>query len=310
MHQSVLLKETVSSFEGLDLKVYVDGTLGAGGHAFEILKAHPEISLFIGIDQDESALEIAKDKLFPFKDKIELFQGNFFQIKSFLAKAQVEKVDGILVDLGVSMMQLRTPERGFSFIKEGPLDMRMDQTKSLTAAEIVNEWSEEELGEIFYRFGEEKKWRKAAKVIVERRKVKLIETTSELTDLLRPYLEEPVWKKASRTHPLTKIFQALRIAVNQELEVLEQFLPLAVEALQKGGRLAVITFHSLEDRIVKHFFQYAASDKETTSGRGGLFLDKIPIGKILTKKPLAPTEEEIALNPSCRSAKLRVFEKL
>lgn len=310
MHQSVLLKETINAFQGLDLKAYVDGTLGAGGHALEILKAHPEISCFIGIDQDESALEMAQKRLFPFKDKVQLFQGNFFHLKSFLEKAHVQKVDGILVDLGVSMMQLKTPERGFSFINEGPLDMRMDQTKSLTAAEIVNEWSEEKLGEIFRLYGEEKKWRKAAKVIVEKRQEKSLETTSELTALLMPFLEEPFWKKTSKSHPLTKIFQALRIAVNQELEVLEQFLPLAVDSLQTGGRLAVITFHSLEDRIVKHFFQYAASDKETTSGRGGLFLDKAPKGKILTKKPLAPAEEEVASNPSSRSAKLRVFEKL
>lgn len=302
MHHSVLLQEVLKSFEPCSLFRFVDGTLGAGGHSEAILKAHPEITHFIGFDQDPQALELSKVRLAPFKDKIELIHANF----ASLAK-HVTEVDGILVDLGVSSMQFDQGEKGFSFMRDGPLDMRMNPKESLSAKEIVNEWDEASLGRIFRDYGEEKRWRRAANTLVIARKAKPIETTGELVKILEPVLRD--YKQ--KIHPLTKVFQALRIAVNRELEVLETFLEQALKVLKPGGRLAVISFHSLEDRIVKHFFRNAASDKVSTTGLGGgLFQDKDPICIVLTTKPLEASDEEVSENPRSRSAKLRVIEKV
>lgn len=309
-HQSVLLEECLVFFKDKHLITFLDGTLGAGGHAEAFLQHHPEIQKFIGVDQDAYALNIAQDRLSFFKDKVQYLQNNFSELPAILKAAHVDKFDGILVDLGVSSMQLDNPEKGFSFLRDGPLDMRMDQRQSLTAEEIVNFWEENEIARILRDYGEEKKWRRVAQTIVSERKKKPIKTTLELVALLDPILREPIWLKKSKTHPLTKTFQALRIAVNQELEKLELFLDLALKSLNKGGLLAVITFHSLEDRIVKHFFRNAESDKVSTSGIGGMFLDKVPDGKVLTRKPIEPSDEEISKNARSRSAKLRVIEKL
>lgn len=309
-HLSVLLKECLFYFDDKKLSTFMDGTLGAGGHAEAILTQHPEIQKFIGIDQDFSAIEIARKRLLPFEKKIFFFQNNFSEISKVLRQANVEKIDGILVDLGVSSMQLDTAEKGFSFLRQGPLDMRMDQRQTLTAEEIVNHWEEKDIARILRDYGEEKKWRKVAEAIVRERKKKPINTTLDLVELLEPILRDPPWVKKSKIHPLTKTFQALRIAVNRELEALELFLKDAVLSLNKGGRLAVITFHSLEDRIVKHFFRNAESDKVSTSGIGGMFINKEPLVRILTRKPIEASEEEIAANPRSRSAKLRVIEKL
>lgn len=305
-HQSVLLSEVLQSFNELPIKTFVDGTLGAGGHSAAILEAHPEIEKLIGIDQDPVAREIAKGRLSPWQQKITIVSGNFSQLSAHLSKLGIRKVDGILLDIGVSSMQFDQPEKGFSFMQEGPLDMRMDPTADLTAQEIVNTWSESDLGRIFRDFGEEKQWRAAARIIVAAREKNPITTTKQLADVLKPIFS---WKKKG-INPLTLIFQALRICVNRELEVLENVLPDAVELLAPGGRLAVISFHSLEDRIVKNFFRYAASDKQDTSGIGGLFLDKDPIIKPVTRKPIIPSADEIEQNPRCRSAKLRVVEKI
>ncbi len=306
-HIPVLLHEVLQFFNDRPLKIFVDCTLGAGGHSESLLKSHPELELLVGIDQDPAAMELAKQRLDCWKNKIAFMEGNFIDFSNFMDRLKIGQVDGILVDLGVSSMQLNTPEKGFSFMHEGPLDMRMDPRNPLTAAEIINTWSEGEIGRIFRDFGEEKQWRLASRVIVESRKKALFTTTSDLSRVLWPILS----KRAKKgLNPLTLIFQGLRIAVNAELEVLEELLPRAIERLRPGGRLAIISFHSLEDRIVKNILRYEASDKENSSGLAGLFLNKPQTLKILTKKPTVPLESEILHNPRSRSAKLRAAEKI
>lgn len=305
-HVSVLLHEFLRFYEDKYIRYFVDGTLGAAGHASALLEAHSEIELFIGIDQDETALKIAKERLKPWKDKVLLVKGNFENLKEHLEKNKIASVDGLLFDLGVSSMQFDIPEKGFSFSHDGPLDMRMNADSLLTAEEIINTWAEQDIARVLRDYGEEKQWRQAARVILKAREEKPIRTTKELAAVLNPIFS---WKKKG-INPLTLIFQGLRIAVNRELDVLEKMLPQALNCLSPGGRLSVISFHSLEDRIVKNVFRYEADDKESSSGIGGVFIDKKPTVKILTRKPIVPTEEEIASNPRSRSAKLRVVEKL
>lgn len=308
-HLSVLLNEVVNLFSINRLNKFVDGTLGAGGHSLSLLNAHPEIELLIGFDQDPDARAIAAKRLENHSSRVQILSKNFATLQNSLNAIGITQVDGILVDLGVSSMQFDLAERGFSFSKEGPLDMRMDPTSPLTAAEIVNNWDERELGRIFRVYGEEERWRQAARAVVTHRSGKNYQTTKDLVDLLYAVLQKKGPREKQR-HPLTKVFQALRIAVNRELEVLEEFLPQALQVLAPGGRLAVISFHSLEDRIVKESFRDWASDKVEGSGQGGIFLDKDPQVKIITSKPITPTEEEIASNPRSRSAKLRCMEKI
>lgn len=306
-HLPVLLDEIIQGFAPLSLDVVVDGTLGAGGHAEALLKAHPEIQCYLGIDQDQSALEIAAKRLKPWESKLVLRHGNFSQIDLFLQELGMSCATAILIDIGVSSMQLDQKERGFSFMQEGPLDMRMNRLEGITAADIVNTWSEAELGRIFREYGEEKQWRTAARAIVQERAARPVKTTQDLVRLLSPALAR-FSKKG--IHPLTLVFQALRICVNQELEVLEAFLPKAVDLLAPGGRLAVISFHSLEDRMVKNYLRLSASDKWETSGIGGMFRDKTPIVELISKKPIEATSEEIEKNPRSRCAKLRIAQKL
>jgi len=306
-HISVLRDQVLSLFEDVPLNTYIDGTLGAGGHAHAILERYPKIESFIGIDQDEDAILIAKKKLECWGDKVIIHRGNFAEIIPQLLEQGI-RVDGILLDLGVSSMQLDRAERGFSFMRDGPLDMRMDTSASLTAAEVVNTWSLRDLEKVFRDYGEEKRWRGAARAVVEARKEGPITTTKQLGNVLFPVLHQ--WKKGKAINPLTLVFQGLRICVNRELEVIEETLPLCIELLRPGGRLAVITFHSLEDRIVKKLFRYSASDKAETSGFGGVFIGKDPLVKDITRKPIVATDEEIALNPRSRSAKMRSVERL
>lgn len=306
-HHPVLLHEVVKAFESVTLRVMIDGTLGAGGHAQALLEHHPEIEHYLGIDQDPQALALASERLKPWAHKTTFKHGNFRQLEHYLKELEWPRPDGILLDLGVSSMQLDQPDRGFSFMRDGPLDMRMNPQIELNAATIINTWSEQELGKIFRDYGEEKHWRLAARVIVQAREKKPIETTKELTNILWPVLAR--YSKKS-IHPLTLIFQALRICVNQELEVLEHFLSKAMDCLAPGGRLAIISFHSLEDRLVKTHMRLAASDKWETSGLSGLFRDKKPTVALITKKPIEPGEEECQHHPRSRSAKLRVIEKL
>ncbi len=307
-HHPVLLNEIIHAFDSLALHVVIDGTVGAGGHAEALLQHHPEIRYYIGIDQDPEALALAAERLKPWTSKIVFKHGNFAQFDDFIRELSLPAPNGILVDLGVSSMQLDQAQRGFSFMQEGPLDMRMNPHLSLTAADVVNSWSEKELGRIFREYGEEKQWRAAARTIVQARQSRPFLKTSDLKAVLLPVLARYAKKSI---HPLTLVFQALRICVNRELEVLETFLPKALDLLAPKGRLAVISFHSLEDRIVKTHMRLAASDKWETSGLGGgLFQDKEPTVKLITKKPIEANKEEIFLNPRSRSAKLRVIEKL
>ena len=308
LHYPVLLPEVIRAFEPVDLLVMVDGTLGAGGHAQALLEKHAEIQHYLGIDQDAQALAVAAERLKPWQNKLSFQHGNFVQFDHYLKELSLPPPNGILLDLGVSSMQLDQPERGFSFMREGPLDMRMDLDRQLTAAEIINQWTEQDLGKIFRDFGEEKHWRAAARAIVQARQKQPIATTADLVAVLTPVLA--FHAKKGKIHPLTLVFQALRICVNQELFVLEKVLFKAIDCLAPKGRLAVISFHSLEDRLVKTQMRLAASDKWETTGISGLFRDKEPTVAMVTKKPIEASEEECRRNPRSRSAKLRIVEKL
>lgn len=289
-HEPILVESFLSFFHDKQIKTFIDGTIGAGGHAYALLTAHPEIECFYGLDQDELALEIAATTLKPFSEKIQLLHGNFRNMDRLISTKQI---DGIFLDIGVSSMQLDRAEKGFSFNKEGPLDMRMDSSQDLDAETVINSFSEKELGSIFLKFGEERRWRAVARALVEARKKKRIKTTTDLTCALKHVL---TWsgRKGKKIHPMTLVFQALRIFVNDELGAIEAALPRAIELLAPGGRLGVIAFHSLEDRIVKYAFREAALEKKVT---------------LLTKKPLIATPSEIRRNPRSRSAKMRFVEK-
>ena len=307
-HQPVLLVETLKVLKPEGSEIFVDATLGLGGHTEKILKDFNETQV-LGIDQDAEAIEIAKRRLQQFGNRIEIVHANFSDIKQILAETEFEKVDGILADLGVSSLQFDSAERGFSFRFDAPLDMRMDaESETETAADLLAALSEFEIARIIYEYGEERKSRRiASRVVWKRERGEPIETTKQLADLV----EKAVGRgKQDKTHPATRTFQALRIAVNGELEILEQFIRDSVDVLKKGGRLAVITFHSLEDRIVKQTFQKLAGKcfcpprlPQCTCGA------KREI-EILTRKPIVPTEQETEINPRARSAKLRTCLKL
>jgi len=285
-HLPVLLRETLEVFEGKDLKVFFEGTVGAGGHARAILEAHPEIERYLACDRDPRALALAKERLASWGKKVEWIHGPFAELESFLEEKKIDSIDGFLIDVGVSSMQFDEADRGFSFRADAPLDMRMDQTGPLTAEMLVNELPEVELARILYEYGEEYRSRVIAKALVAARKKKRIRTTMDLCHVVEKVIPR------GKVHAATKTFQALRIAVNDELGQLKAGLDAAVAALKPGGRLAVITFHSLEDRIVK----WKLREEE------GL--------KIITKKPIPPSAEERRKNPRSRSAKLRAAEKV
>lgn len=283
MHIAVLEKEVLTAFKDQSLKTFVDGTLGMGGHAKALLKEHHEVESYIGIDQDEEALKQAKSNLEAYS-QVRFFQGNFREISSFVE----EKVDGILLDLGVSSMQLDLPERGFSFQTEGPLDMRMDKRARLTAKEVINRFSEKKLQEIFFQLDVPRS-KEAARLLVVQRERAPIVTTKQLNELMFDWA-----RRLRKHHPMTLLFQALRIYVNDELGALQEALEKAFTLLQPGKRLVVISFHSLEDRIVKNFFRDKAKEKKA----------------IVAKKPLVPTEQEQKNNRRSRSAKMRILEKI
>jgi 16S rRNA (cytosine1402-N4)-methyltransferase len=304
-HKSVLLQETI---ELLDLKegsVVVDGTVGAGGHSEAILRKIGEKGMLIGIDQDQTALDIAKNK---FKSgNFRLIKGNFSDIKKIIQAAGIDKVDAILLDLGVSSMQLDEGERGFSFSKSAPLDMRMDQASNLTASEIVNTYTESELTKIFRDYGEEEQSKSIAKRIVEVRVSEPIVYTDQLAEVVRG-VKGP--RGALRVDPATKVFQALRIEVNKELLALQSALPQLVELLKSGGRFAIISFHSLEDRIVKKFINYYSEKCHCPPENPICNCKTVPVLKKITKKAVVASREEQDRNPRARSAKLRVAEKI
>lgn len=302
-HTPVLVEQILQFLEKQPLETFIDCTLGAGGHAQAILSSHQEIQAYYGLDQDPTAHKISKKNLNPWKNQLHHIHTNFEALSSL----NLPKADGILADIGLSSMQLDTPDRGFSFRFEAPLDMRMDPTSQLTAANILNEWEERDLGILFRDYGEEKRWWKAAHAICERRKTAPITTTFQLNALLEPHLQRP---RKGQIHPLTLIYQALRIAVNDELNRLEKFIQMAIQQLKPGGIIQIISFHRLEDRIVKNAFREAASDKVNTTGIGGVFLSKEPTMTLLNRRAISPTEEQIAKNPRCRSAKLRAAVRI
>ncbi|WP_409228358.1 16S rRNA (cytosine(1402)-N(4))-methyltransferase RsmH [Gudongella sp. SC589] len=306
-HVSVLLNEVL---EGLAIRedgIYVDGTLGGAGHSKEILKRLTTGRL-VGIDQDENALEKSKEVLKEYIDKVDLVHSNYVNIKDVLNNLNIEKVDGILLDLGVSSHQLDTEERGFSHNKDAPLDMRMDTTSDFTAWDVVNKYSAQELTRIFLEYGEEKWGKRIAEFIVKERSEKPIDTTLELVTVIKKAIPKKV--RMEGHHPAKKTFQAIRIEVNGELDVLRSAIADMVECLKPGGRLAIITFHSLEDRIVKEQFKELYKDCICPPGFPTCVCDKRREIEIITRKPIVPGKEELDENPRSRSAKLRVAERI
>ena len=300
-HKPVLLKETI---DGLNIKsdgIYVDGTLGGAGHSIEILRRTKGI--LIGIDRDEDALKAAKEKLENYKN-VKLVHGNHDNIKEILEKLEIDKVDGILLDLGVSSYQLDEKNRGFSYMNDAKLDMRMDKTQKLDAEKIVNTYSEEKLAKIIFEYGEEKFSRRIAKNICEERKKNRIDTTFKLVQII----EKSVPQRGGG-HPAKKTFQALRIEVNNEIKPLYDTIINSVDCLKSGGRLCVITFHSLEDRSVKNAFIELQGKCTCPPDLPYCMCGAKSKGRIITKKPIIPSEEEQKENPRSKSAKLRIFEK-
>lgn len=306
-HKSVLLYETIDSLNIKPDGIYVDGTLGGGGHAYEVAKRLGEGGRLIGIDQDADAILASSERLGEFQNKVTIVRSNYEQIGSVLSDLGVDKVDGIYLDLGVSSYQLDTAERGFTYREDTALDMRMDQRQTETAADIVNGYSEMELYRVIRDYGEDKFAKNIAKHIVKARQEKPIETTGELIEIIKAAI--PMKMRATGGHPAKKTFQAIRIELNRELEVLENSIDRMIDLLKPEGRLSIITFHSLEDRIVKNRFR----DNENPC----ICPPEFPVcmcgrkskGRVITRKPILPSEEEIQENKRSKSAKLRVFER-
>ena len=309
-HKSVLLQETI---EGLAIRedgTYVDGTLGGGGHAFYVCERLSDKGRFIGIDQDAAAIEAASSRLAPYKDRVKLdvVRSNYGNLPQVLDELHLDGVDGIVLDLGVSSYQLDTPERGFTYREDAPLDMRMDQRQELTAKDIVNEYPEMELYRVIRDYGEEKFAKNIAKHICEARKKKVIETTEELNDIIKAAI--PIRARSVGGHPSKRTFQAIRIECNQELTILEQSIDQMIDLLNPKGRICIITFHSLEDRIVKRIFRTNENPCTCPPDFPLCVCGKTPKGKVITRKPILPSEEELRVNRRSKSAKLRIFEKI
>lgn len=305
VHESVLLDECI---EGLDIKpngIYVDGTLGGAGHSREIAK-RLDGGLLIGIDRDEIALKAAGERLEGYN--VKLVHGNFKDVANILAELGIPKVDGMLFDLGVSSPQLDDGSRGFSYMVDAPLDMRMDGSSSLTAYDIVNGRSKEELKKILYEYGEERYSPQIAEAIVRRRESKSIESTLELVDIIKSVM--PAQALREKQHPAKRSFQAIRISVNEELEAVREMMSAAPDLLEPGGRLAVITFHSLEDRIVKTSMKEAATGCTCPPDFPVCVCGNKPKVKLVTRKPVTASDEELERNPRARSAKLRIAERI
>ena len=306
-HKSVLLEDTI---EGLNIKpdgIYVDGTLGGAGHAREVCKKLSAKGRFIGIDQDQDAIIAASERLAPFKQAT-VIRSNYCYMVSELAARGINKVDGILLDLGVSSYQLDNEERGFTYRVDAPLDMRMDQRQTQTASDIVNGYEEKELYRIIRDYGEDKFAKNIAKHIVAARQVKPITTTGELTEIIRESI--PMKMQVKSGHPAKRTFQAIRIELNRELDVLRDSLDGMIDILDDGGRLCIITFHSLEDRIVKTIFRKNENPCTCPSDFPVCVCGKKSKGKVITRKPILPGETEMEENPRSKSAKLRIFERV
>jgi len=307
-HKSVLLEETVDSLNIKPDGIYVDGTLGGGGHAFEVCSRLGEKGRLIGIDQDADAIRAASERLSVFGDRVTVVRNNYVNIAEVLASLEIEKVDGIYLDLGVSSYQLDTAERGFTYREEdAPLDMRMDQRGSETAADIVNTYSESELYRIIRDYGEDRFAKNIAKHIVKRRQEKPFETAGELAETIRAAI--PARVRATGGHPAKRTFQAIRIELNYELDVLENSIDRMIDFLNPGGRLSIITFHSLEDRIVKNRFRINENPCTCPPEFPVCMCGKKSKGRVITRKPIVPTEKELEENKRSKSSKLRVFER-
>ena len=307
VHRSVLLLPTVEALAVRPDGIYLDGTLGGAGHSYEIA-SRLTTGRLIGLDRDETALAAAGARLAPFAGRVTLVHSNFADLAQVLDSLEIPAVDGMLFDLGVSSPQLDDAERGFSYMQDAPLDMRMDRTAGLTAYEVVNTWPEAELKRILYTYGEERYAPRIAAAIAARRTERPIATTLELADLIRSAM--PAQALREKQHPAKRSFQAIRIAVNDELGAVERMLASAIDRLNPGGRLAVITFHSLEDRIVKTAFQEAARGCTCPKDFPVCVCGKKPKVKLITRHPIVADQVELAENPRARSAKLRVAEKL
>ena len=306
-HTSVLLTETI---EGLKIKpegIYVDGTLGGGGHSYEIAARLKGSGKLIGIDQDDAAIKAAGERLREYGDTVTIVRSNYRNTKGVLAGLGIEKIDGMMLDLGVSSYQLDNQERGFSYRYDTPLDMRMDMRQNMSAKEIVNNYSEMELFRVIRDYGEDKFAKNIAKHIVRAREEKPIETTGELNEIIKAAI--PAKMRAEGGHPSKRTFQAIRIECNRELEVLKESLEELIDLLSPGGRLCIITFHSLEDRIVKTAFKQAANPCTCPPNFPVCICGKVSKGKVITGKPILPSEEELEENSRSKSAKLRIFEK-
>lgn len=306
-HISVLLEETI---ENLNIKpegIYVDGTLGGAGHSSHIVEKLSGSGRLIGIDQDDAAIAAASERLAPFQERVQIVRSNYCDMAKVLSELSIEKVDGILLDLGVSSYQLDTQERGFSYKYDTALDMRMDRRQSLTAREIVNEYSQQELFRIIRDYGEDKFAQNIAKHIVMERQKAPIETTGQLNEIIKAAI--PAKMRATGGHPSKRCFQAIRIECNRELEVLKNTLDTMIDLLSPGGRLCIITFHSLEDRIVKAAFRANENPCICPPEFPVCVCGKKSKGKVITRKPILPSEEEMEENSRAKSAKLRVFEK-
>ena len=306
-HVSVLLDECIENLKINPNGIYVDGTLGGAGHSFQIAKKLSNNGKLIGIDRDLDALRVAKDRLKEFSN-VEYVHGNHDDIKSILENIGLDKVDGILLDLGMSSYQIDEKTRGFSYMADARLDMRMDTTQKLDAEDVINNYKEEEIARIIYEYGEEKFSRQIARNICEYRKNKRIETTKQLVEIIEKSI--PSFAKDGKGHPAKKTFQAIRIEVNNEIEPLYNTVINSIKALKPGGRLCIITFHSLEDRAVKIAYSDALGKCVCPKELPYCVCNKEVLGKIITKKPILPTEEEMNNNSRSRSAKLRVFERI
>lgn len=307
-HISVLLDETVSNLITDPDGIYVDGTLGGAGHSYEICSRISEKGRLIGIDQDADAIVAATKRLEPFQDKVTIIRSNYCEMPARLREIDIEQVDGIMLDLGVSSYQLDEPARGFTYKEENaPLDMRMDQRQSLTAKDILAEYSEQELYRMIRDYGEDKFAKNIAKHIVQVREKAPIETTGQLNDIIRAAI--PAKVRATGGHPAKRTYQAIRIELNHELDVLENSLDEMIRMLKPGGRLCIITFHSLEDRIVKTNFKRNENPCTCPSNFPVCVCGKKSLGKALTRKPILPSEKELENNKRSKSAKLRVFER-
>ena len=307
-HKSVLLYETVDELNIKPDGIYVDGTLGGGGHSYEIAGRLSEGGRLIGIDQDEDAIKAASKRLEPYMDRVTIVRNNYCNMDKVLDELGIDKVDGIMLDLGVSSYQLDAADRGFTYNVDTALDMRMDQRQEITAKDIVNEYSEFDLYRIIRDYGEDRFAKNIAKHIVAARQEKPIETTFELNDIIKAAI--PMKVRATGGHPSKITYQAIRIELNKELEVLENSIDMMIDRLKPEGRLCIITFHSLEDRIVKTRFRNNENPCTCPPSFPACVCGKVPKGRVITRKPVVPTDEEINENSRSKSSKLRVFERV